>query len=505
MIKFAKELREFVRLLERNGDPTLPFDLQRKIINDFSNKVDRRLMGSLNRTFGQYLEVDHLIEKRFQAYLPQASLDADQWDSKIVPKNAKFARILNGFRLRKPFPYIHLTKTKLLKRLIPHGLEGLFSAQEIWDAHAWAFKELGIDNLDEELLRLKEYFRGAKVKFRIPKRNPALRHKWKQKLNYKLKKPQKTRSPKTPAGKSARGKTKTSSPSRPTVYSGASQTNAKIPEGRNAKGKQKVKSPSKLTVYAYDRGTASSVPTHDERGTHPQNNRRAGNNIQTNVVTVRSGGNDFKIKFSSKYPKTTALMKISGGLLFGMALGSIGSYFREKEKRNAAGIKLAEIFNQESTQAAIESKLNELSKLKNIDSVGYYLHVKIVEVWLGSYDSDKDLISGMEAPFSYAFDSVVGPEESAKKSCKVIGYKRASPGAAEELKYKTQICTYPIIINHRYEIRKAAENINEKWNECVRTEESYKSAGPISAEEQETIENICSKRFGRPIPLKYVE
>ncbi len=173
-VEFYRSLVDFVRWLETNGDPTLPYD-EAKGFAKYMQASRRLGADKLNRYFGKFLEVDHLVEKRFLGQLPSANLDPAGWDAKFVPKNPKIASRLNQYRTR-PFPYSHSTKTALLKKLIPHGAEGLFTPQEIWDAHAWAFRELRIE---KELPALKPYFRNAKVRFRVPERNPLTRGGWK--------------------------------------------------------------------------------------------------------------------------------------------------------------------------------------------------------------------------------------------------------------------------------------------------------------------------------------
>lgn len=184
-VDFHRDLIELVRWLESQGDPTLPYYAAKDFARLFNVSSRTQAGKDLNRYIGKYLEADHLVEQRFQAELISANADTGTWDSKLVPKNAKAAGQLNRYR-RSPFPYNHLEKTNRLAKLIPHGMEGMFTPQEIWDAHAWTFKDLGVANVEEVLKLLKIYFRNANVKFRIPKRNPLEDASWKERLGYKL-------------------------------------------------------------------------------------------------------------------------------------------------------------------------------------------------------------------------------------------------------------------------------------------------------------------------------
>ncbi len=130
--KFYRVLIDYVRWLEKNNDPNMPYTTAKEFSKRFKN-LTRTQAGALDRYFGKFLEADHLVEKRFSGHLPSANLDPSEWDSKVVPKNTKAYRQLNKYRTN-PFPYVHKVKTAMMKKLIPHGMEGNFTPQEIWDA-----------------------------------------------------------------------------------------------------------------------------------------------------------------------------------------------------------------------------------------------------------------------------------------------------------------------------------------------------------------------------------
>jgi hypothetical protein len=70
--------------------------------------------------------------------------------------------------------YVHTLKTRRLRQLIPNGSEGLFTVQEIWDAHVHVLKSLGADPsmfgrlADDFTLMAAELGKGQRFTARIP-------------------------------------------------------------------------------------------------------------------------------------------------------------------------------------------------------------------------------------------------------------------------------------------------------------------------------------------------
>jgi hypothetical protein len=94
------------------------------------------------RGWGYLFEADHMLEKRFLSS-PRVDgniADPDDLFAILVPKNRTVSRQLTDLPL-----YDHQSKTQLMNILIPHGAEDLFTTQQWWDAHVFAFDALGLD------------------------------------------------------------------------------------------------------------------------------------------------------------------------------------------------------------------------------------------------------------------------------------------------------------------------------------------------------------------------
>jgi hypothetical protein len=87
---------------------------------------------------GHLFESDHLVERRFTR---DTGLDPDEQHAVIVPRNPHVATQMKqqGYN----FYYIHSSKTTALRRLIPHGAENMFTPQQWWEAHVFAYKAAG--------------------------------------------------------------------------------------------------------------------------------------------------------------------------------------------------------------------------------------------------------------------------------------------------------------------------------------------------------------------------
>ena len=98
------------------------------------------------RGLGQHFELDHIVEQRFLRKIEEWT-DAIPEDAAlmtfIVPKNAGVAaEIFRVDPTSNLIKYVHQAKTDVMRQLIPHGAEHLFTAQHIADATLYALKSL---------------------------------------------------------------------------------------------------------------------------------------------------------------------------------------------------------------------------------------------------------------------------------------------------------------------------------------------------------------------------
>ncbi|MCP2329405.1 hypothetical protein HDA40_007912 [Hamadaea flava] len=96
---------------------------------------------------GRHVELDHLVEQRFIRQSIEW-VDALPEDAALmvfpVPKNAAAAaEILRIDPSSKIIEYVHTAKTDVMRQLIPHGAEHLFTVQQIADATLYTLKSLG--------------------------------------------------------------------------------------------------------------------------------------------------------------------------------------------------------------------------------------------------------------------------------------------------------------------------------------------------------------------------
>lgn len=99
------------------------------------------------RGLGQHFELDHILEQRFLRRYEEWT-DALPEDTAlmtfIVPRNAEVAAdILRVDPSSNLIQYTHDAKTDVMRQLVPHGAEHLFSVQHIADATLYALKSLG--------------------------------------------------------------------------------------------------------------------------------------------------------------------------------------------------------------------------------------------------------------------------------------------------------------------------------------------------------------------------
>lgn len=483
--KFYRVLIDYVRWLEQNGDPNIPY----AIAKDFAKKhkdLTRTNAGELNRYFGKFLEADHLVEKRFLGYLPSANLDPEFWDSKVVPKNTIRARELNKFRNR-PFPYNHKVKTALMKKLIPHGMEGNFKPQEIWDAHAWAFKQLGIE---EELENLKDYFRNAKVKFRIPKKNPLTRKGWREKVKFKNV-PEKKFQKKSPKKviQEKRTERKLESARQRQAREEAKKRKNQSPK---ATGDTQAKSENSATEKS-NRGTTGKAKS--STGVTVAKTKPAGK-LKTFYVSAKN-----TFRGTIKYVSLKNILKFGAPLAFDMFIGLIGGMIRTRMQANAQAKLFGDFLDDPKTQEKMDEILQANPGLQNDQDTGWYLHVIVVQQWLGTYDSDGDPVRGLETPMRITLENVVVKRNQNKLKCTLLGFK-SPDNAPEGVHWKYERCSYPFLINHVFEQKQAADKFSKAFEQCMQMKLGLKPAGPITPQEEEAARRACARELGG-VPLQF--
>ncbi|RLP94650.1 hypothetical protein EAD89_03115 [Micromonospora sp. BL4] len=135
--------------------------------NELQNRV-RDVSG-----FGYLFELDHIIEQRFLRRLREWTEAVPEYlafQAFLVPKNAGVAaemiRLDPSSHLIR---YVHRAKTDIMRTLIPHGSEHLFTVQQVADATLFTLKSLDahtymrtIDVLEEDFRFLAEAL-GQKV------------------------------------------------------------------------------------------------------------------------------------------------------------------------------------------------------------------------------------------------------------------------------------------------------------------------------------------------------
>ncbi len=128
----AENIDEAVRVLEAIGMERAGMIFTYRALREHTKGV------------GRVLEVDHMLEKRFEKLFGTFTIPRDDIMSTIVPKNAWIREEL-AKRGWTDFSYDHLTKTRLMNRYIPHHREEFFTVEEIYMAHELVLvHELGL-------------------------------------------------------------------------------------------------------------------------------------------------------------------------------------------------------------------------------------------------------------------------------------------------------------------------------------------------------------------------
>jgi hypothetical protein len=150
---FGKDYKEAIRgSLKRTG---VPGSMTMKHIELYDKLIGKGIgnYGNMGREarkvpgFGQFFELDHIIEqrflKRFTAYT-DAYAKGQAFGTFLVPKNAAVAaEMVKVAKDSKLITYVHVVKTRMLSQRIPFGAEHLFNVQQIADATLYTLHKLG--------------------------------------------------------------------------------------------------------------------------------------------------------------------------------------------------------------------------------------------------------------------------------------------------------------------------------------------------------------------------
>ncbi len=176
-IELERELgADWRMILGRNRDNPLLNPLRSSEIVHYDRLAGRledyASLAKANAGHGEFFEIDHVLEQRFWRNDPRITSAFDekgQGMAMIVPRNPAVAARMPG----KPIFYVHTTKTRMLVDLIPNGREAEFTAQQIWDAHAFTLTALKVDRsvlLNERVLdnfSMLARARGERIDFRL--------------------------------------------------------------------------------------------------------------------------------------------------------------------------------------------------------------------------------------------------------------------------------------------------------------------------------------------------
>ncbi|MCP3785595.1 hypothetical protein NLX85_19725 [Micromonospora sp. A3M-1-15] len=125
--------------------------------NTMQNQV-RKVSG-----FGYLFELDHIIEQRFIRRLREWTEAVPEYlafQAFLVPKNAAVAaQMIRVDPSSHVIRYVHQAKTDIMRTLIPHGSESLFSVQQIADATLFTLKSLDAHTYVKTISVLEEDFR----------------------------------------------------------------------------------------------------------------------------------------------------------------------------------------------------------------------------------------------------------------------------------------------------------------------------------------------------------
>ncbi len=116
-----------------------------KGVTNYGTLVAMRDKKEDAKFFGQFFQFDHIIEQRFIAKYVDVTDELSEirtFQSFVVPRSEAVAfemlRLYGGLQIR----YVHTSKTTMLRHLIEHGAEHLYSVQEIADATLYTLKSL---------------------------------------------------------------------------------------------------------------------------------------------------------------------------------------------------------------------------------------------------------------------------------------------------------------------------------------------------------------------------
>jgi hypothetical protein len=161
---FGKDYKAAIRgSLERSG---VPGTMTAKHIELYDKLIGKGVgnYGQMGREarkvagFGQFFELDHIIEqrflKRFKDYT-DAYAKGQALGTFLVPKNAAVAaEMVKVAKDSHLITYVHVVKTRMLSQRIPFGAEHLFNVQQIADATLYTLQKLGARSyLDIEFLK----------------------------------------------------------------------------------------------------------------------------------------------------------------------------------------------------------------------------------------------------------------------------------------------------------------------------------------------------------------
>lgn len=140
---------DYVQLINRTLGERFKYEVTPAALHAYEmilNNADAQFYSDLRKLtsaagIGRLFEVDHLVEKRFLQSLnvTEEVLDQENFFALVVPKNPAVARQIPQFL----GIYTHSVKTQMLRELIPHGAEDLYTLQQWWDAHVFVLKKLG--------------------------------------------------------------------------------------------------------------------------------------------------------------------------------------------------------------------------------------------------------------------------------------------------------------------------------------------------------------------------
>ncbi|NES30331.1 hypothetical protein GCE86_07505 [Micromonospora terminaliae] len=113
--------------------------------------------------FGYLFELDHIIEQRFIRRLREWTEAVPEYlafQAFLVPKNAAVAaEMIRVDPTSHLIRYVHQAKTDMMRALIPHGSESLFTAQQVADATLFTLKSLDAHTYLKTIDVLEEDFR----------------------------------------------------------------------------------------------------------------------------------------------------------------------------------------------------------------------------------------------------------------------------------------------------------------------------------------------------------